>query len=197
MQLRCLLSLVFFSLIFTACSAKKKEISEEEIWRQASKPSAAHQVLRSLTGKWETRSMYWAHPGAVQSVSRGEAEVRSLYEGRFIQEDLSGRILGRPFQGLGIMGHDNIRNRYTSFWIDSLGTTMSFAEGTYDPARKIFEFRGSFVDPVTRKTTPTRSVVSVPDRHLHRLEVFVPQGKSKEFKTLDVEYTRVVDTVLQ
>ena len=39
-------------------------------------------------------------------------------------------MMGQPFSGVGIDGYDNLRKKYVTTWIDTMGTGIFSMEGT-------------------------------------------------------------------
>ena len=59
---------------------------------------------------------------------------------------LHGQWMGKPFEGIGYTGYDNVNGKYYSSWIDSSSTGMFVSQGGYDPASKSYVFKGEFAD---------------------------------------------------
>ena len=61
--------------------------------------------------------------------SAGTAEMKMLLDGRFLQQEFTGDMMGQPFSGIGIDGYDNLAKKYVSTWIDTMGTRIFSMEG--------------------------------------------------------------------
>lgn len=53
------------------------------------------------------------------------------------------------FRGIGFIGYNNVDGQYELAWMDTMSTAIVFETATYDPEKKILEFRGSHRDPLT------------------------------------------------
>lgn len=58
--------------------------------------------------------------------------MKILLDGRFLYQEFNGQMVGRPFNGIGIDSYDNMRKRYVTAWMDSMGTGVFLMEGTAD-----------------------------------------------------------------
>ena len=45
-----------------------------------------------------------------------------------------------PFEGMGIVGYDNLLKKFVSVWIDNMGTGLMPGTGTYDAATKTYTY---------------------------------------------------------
>lgn len=113
---------------------KKAMPSQEEMmkrWQDAMTPGDAHKVLEQFVGSWETESSTWMEgPDKAPSVSKGTAEVKWVLGGRFLQQEMTGEMMGMPMSGIGFSGYDNFKKKYNSFWIDNTATAIYTSEGT-------------------------------------------------------------------
>lgn len=149
-----------------------------------------HQRLKSLTGKWNVVIRMWMQPGAPSQDSKGTAEIRSILDGHYVQEDFRGTAMGKPFTGLSLIGYDNVKQQYTTTWVDSLSTQTTFSEGTADPTGKVITSISHHTDPLTRKPTHTKFVVRIESDKKHVMEMFEPGPDGTEFKSMELTYAR-------
>lgn len=98
-------------------------------WTAAMTPGPEHAAMADMVGTWKTTMKMWWDPSAEPMTSTGTSEITWLMEGRYVQEDLRGEIMGMPYHGHMIMGYDNIRKQYTGIWCDNMGTGISTSRG--------------------------------------------------------------------
>src|SRR5262245_18715662 len=111
------MSLVVFSAIaFVYLPAFTQEKKDEhaghggerdammKMWKEVSTTGEAQQKLSTLVGKWNTESSMWMDPQNPM-VSKGSAEIRWILGGRFLQQDMTGEMMGMPFTGTGVTGY--------------------------------------------------------------------------------------------
>jgi hypothetical protein len=151
---------------------------------------APHQGLAKRVGTWKVQARFWIAPGAPAEVSEGKAEASLIMGGRYIMEKFEMSTPDGPFRGLGIVGYDNIKKRYQSLWIDSMSTGVMTAEGTGDQDARAIDYTGQEPDPASNAYKPYRSVEKQLDDDTRRLETFENGPDGKEFKVMELFYTR-------
>ncbi len=164
-----------------------------EAWAKASKPGPHHAHLKPLVGKWNATAKFRPSPEAPWMESRSTGEYAWTMGGRFITQ----KVFGEPmmpempsFEGFGIIGYDNVTEKYQSFWIDNYGTMMMMAEGTCDATGKTFTFKGTFTDPMTGKPTWLKSVYKIESNDRITLTMYGPDPTGQEFRTMEIIHTR-------
>ena len=76
--------------------------------------------------------------------SRGTCKNVMVYGGRFLEQTYQGDFNGKPFEGKGVMGYDNIMKKFQGVWYDSIGTGIMTSTSTYDPAKKLLAKKDIF-----------------------------------------------------
>lgn len=149
-----------------------------------------HALLDRLAGTWNTVTRYWPKPGDEPVEAKGTSIRKWILDGRFLMEELDGGNLALPFRGVGLFGYDAFERKYNSAWVDSMNTSITANLGTYDKAADAVSFSGQYKDPWTGLKKPERGVTRFlsPDKHV--LEIHVTEPDGKEFKTLEITYTR-------
>jgi hypothetical protein len=156
-------------------------------WEAVAAPGPAHKLLEPLVGEWNVAVKMWMAPGAPPMESKGTTRTHWIMGGRFLQDDYSGEFMGKPMKGLGISGYDNLKKKYTSFWIDEGGTGMYTSEGTASADGKMFTYHGKMDDPMTgEKDKPMKFVVRILSSDKH---VFEMHDETKGEKSLCGELT--------
>ncbi len=155
-------------------------------------PNENHKLLEPLVGKWKASSKFWMSEGSEPEVSEGSINNHWIVEGLFVQQDFKGTSMGKPFEGMGIMGYDTIRGEYTSLWLDSMATGMMVASAQYDPATQTFNQKGTMSCPLTmEKNREMRSVWKIVDNDHNIYEMSMKDKDGKEFKAMEINYERV------
>jgi hypothetical protein len=161
-------------------------------WQEACTPGEQHKRLAELIGKWDTETRMWmAGPDAPPRSEKGTAEFKWLLDGRWLQQEWQGTMMGHPIKGFGITGYDNYKHKYLSSWVDSLTTTMNTAEGNFDQTGKVMLSFGPLDEPITgehdkcveyiwRFLSPDKMVFEVHD---------LPIGETNT-KVVEIIYTR-------
>jgi hypothetical protein len=156
---------------------------------EAMKPGPEHKVLDQLTGTWAAKIKMWLEPGKDPMTSEGKVTRKWIMNGLFLEEHYTGTFGGKEFQGLGLLGYDPGKKKYVGTWIDSMGPSMMFIEGTYDEKTKTMTTLSDEIDPQGKKSK-FRSVLKMesPDHHLH--EMFSTPEGGKEMKMMEIHYTK-------
>ena len=131
------LTCLALALIASPVMAKDKKQAKQmdpqammETYQKLATPGEPHKQFESLAGSWTTKTKEWMEPGKPPTESTGTAEMKMLLDGRFLQQEFTGNMMGQPFSGIGIDGYDNLRKRYVTTWIDTCDTGIFQMEGT-------------------------------------------------------------------
>lgn len=208
MNLKKLASCVVSSLFFISCahhsakvtpapapqaSAANFNMSPEEMeqaFQKANKTGAEHAALKDLVGTWNAQVKWWMDPSGKPQISKGKSVNRAILGGKFIREDYSGSMMGRPFEGVGYLGYDNVAQNYTSYWIDSMSTASMIGTGTYDSKARAWAFNNEMSCPILNDKIKMRSVSRVVDKNHFVFEMFGPGPDGKEYKNLEITYSK-------
>lgn len=157
-------------------------------WMDAATPATEHQWLGKLAGEWDAVvKMFDPNMGA--SETKGTATSTVVLGGRFLQTNYKGEMMGQPFEGLGIMGFDNISKQFQSTWMDNFGTFQMHSAGTMNKDTHVMEMTSDFVCPMTRQNCKAREVYTFIDEN-HYSMTFFNTMTGKEEKCMEIHYTR-------
>lgn len=152
-------------------------------------PGEAHKVLDALVGNWTAKIEFWMSPDAPPAVSNGTAESTWILGGRFVQEKFKGEVMGKPYEGLGITGYDNIKKQYLSVWLDDMHTSIYTSKGEAGEGGKVITFTGRADCPVTdEKDIPMKQVIRIVDADTHIFEMY--DSRRGDAKAMQITYTR-------
>lgn len=196
--LACLFVLVVLSTAYaqdkpavgTAGSMSPEEKAMMDAMMKAATPGANHQMLASIAGDWTFKNRMWMNPAAPPSESTGTVKYTTLFDGRYVQGEYRGDMMGMPFEGLGLMGYDNTSGQFQATWIDNMGTMIMYMTGQYDAAAKTLTYSGQMDDPVKPGTkVKVREVVRLVSPDSHVMEWYETRN-GKETKTMEITYSR-------
>lgn len=162
-----------------------------DAWVKAATPGPQHaQLAEHFVGTWDTKQTMWMDPSAPPMVETGKSVDTAVLGGRHIQTQFTSQFMGQPFIGIGLMGYDNVRGKYTASWVDNMSTGLMTSEGDYDPATKTYTFTGTMADPMHDGAPITvRETVRIIDADHHVMEMF-EQRDGEQVRTMQIEYTR-------
>jgi hypothetical protein len=155
----------------------------------AGTPGPAHKALQALAGNWKAEVKCWMDPAAPPEVTPGTAKASLTFNGRFLEEEFHGQMMGRPFTGKTLLGFDNIKQTFNSVWVSDNQTSMFVSEGKADGGNKVITLEGKANCPATgRRDIPMKSVFRIvsPDQHLFEMY----DGSKGNAKTMEIIYTR-------
>jgi len=168
--------------------ADKQEMQKR--MEAAGTPGPAHKTLDALVGNWKAEVKCWMDPGGQTNVSQGTAKTSWTLNGRFLEEEFHGEMMGKPFTGRSLMGYDNIKQTFNSVWVSDMQTSMFTSEGRGDNSNKVITLEGKASCAATgQKQVPVKTVFRLisPDKHV--FEMF-DQRTGKDEKTMEITYTR-------
>jgi hypothetical protein len=173
-------------------SQAKKAVDPQvmlDTYRKLATPGEPHKRLASLAGTWTTHTKEWIEPGKPPSESSGTCEYKTLLDGRYVQQDCTGTMMGHPFTGIGMQGYDNFTKKYVTTWIDSLGTGIFSMEGKAGADSTTITLHGYLADPF-EGPLKQRAVWKFPDTNTQILEMYGPHGKGTEMLMMEITYSR-------
>jgi hypothetical protein len=160
-----------------------------ETYAKLATPGEPHKQLASLAGSWTTKTKEWMEPGKPPMESSGTCDFKMLLDGRFLQQEFIGDMMGQPYSGIGISGYDNLRKRYVATWIDTMGTGIFTMEGTASADGKTITLKGQHDEPGGGHMTH-RAVWKIVDSNIQTFDMYGTHQGGKEMKVIEITYTR-------
>ena len=193
---RGLASLIVVS-VFTlglAVAQEAPEMSAEQeammkAWQEAMIPGPQHAEMAKMVGEFTMTVKSYMEPGGEPDVSTGTASRKMIMGGRYLEETVTGTVMGQPFEGRGLTGYDNVTGKWWGTWLDNMSTGINTSHGEWDFQKGVGVFYGDYVDPMTKIITETRGVITRLDDGAELMEMFMiePTG---EFKSMEILYER-------
>ena len=160
-----------------------------EAYKKLATPGEPHKQFAGLVGSWTTKSKEWMEPGKPPMESTGSVEMKLLLDGRYLQQDFAGNMMGQPYSGIGISGYDNLQKRYVSTWMDTMGTGIFIMEGTASPDGKTITLKGHHPELGGGQMTH-RAVWKLIDDNTQTFDMYGSHHDGKEMKMMEILYTR-------
>lgn len=194
--LRFVWMMVFSGLLATSAIADDQKSSKPmnpeemmEIYMKLATPGEPHQLLATLTGRWTTQTKEWMDPQKPPVESAGSAEVKMLLGGRFLQQEITGSMHGKPHTGIWTIGYDNLLKRYISTWIDTMSTQIFIMDGTASADGKTITLNGQHAEVGGGHMTH-RAIWKIVDSNTQEFIMYGTYHGGKEMKMMEVLYTR-------
>ena len=190
--LTCLALFVLASPVMAKDKKPVKEMDPQammEMYQKLATPGEPHKQLASLAGSWTTKTKEWMEPGKPPTEAAGSVEMKMLLDGRFLQQEFTGEMMGQPYTGMGITGYDNLHKKYVSIWIDTMGTAPFMMEGTGSADGKTITLKGQHAEPGGGHMTH-RAVWKIVDDNTQTFDMYGIHNGDKETKVLEIIYSR-------
>jgi hypothetical protein len=100
-----------------------------------------HRLLERFIGEWDAQSSMIM--GDQRSTTKGSATFRWKVEGRWLESEWRGEMMGMPVVSHGWLGYDKFKMSYVMTSITSLDTAMNEAEGDLTPDGKALVMYGT------------------------------------------------------
>jgi hypothetical protein len=175
-----------------AAATEGGKSSADEMMKMFEKMGALnehHARMKPLAGEFDAE-VSMQMPGMPPENSKGRTKNELIFGGRFLKGEYSGTFMGKPFNGMQLLGYDNMKAKYVSNWIDDMSTMMMIAEGKGEESGNTITTYVPCPDPTT-KGKIIRQVVTIVDNDHWTMESFDPGADGKETKTMTIKYTRV------
>ena len=101
-------------LTVSVAMAKEKQPAQKDMqammdtYKKLAIPGEPHKQLASLAGSWTTKTKSWMEPDKPPMETTGTCEDKVLLDGRFLQQECTGEMMGQPYNGIGVHGYDNL-----------------------------------------------------------------------------------------
>lgn len=165
---------------------------DKQEWMKYTQPGEGHKVLANMAGKWAYTSKMWMTADAKPEESKGTSNAKLIFGGRFVQQDFKGKVHGKPFEGIGLFGYDNVKQEYQSVWIDSFSTGMALGTGTFDSTNNTLKETIASSCPMTGdKNREMRSEIKWTDKKNFTYEMYAKSAEGSEYKTLEITYKKL------
>jgi hypothetical protein len=171
-------------------SAQDKKMMEQTM--KYGTPGKGHEFLKKYVGDWDVEMTMWSMSGGQPQKSKGTMKSQLVFDGRYLKSDFDGMMGGMPSKGLEIIGYDLYKNRYETFWIDSMGTGFMITTGTLNAAGNVLTETGTSPDPMTDGTTMQKfkNVTTFVGDGKYKFEMFMVMPDGKDMKGMELVCTR-------
>lgn len=192
------LTLAGLCAVLTVSNAMAKDKKSEksmdpqammEVYQKLATPGEPHKQFASLAGSWTTKTKSWMEPDKPPMESTGACEDKVLLDGRYLQQECTGEMMGQPFTGIGVHGYDNFTKKYVTTWIDSMGTGIFSMDGTASADGKTITLEGSHPDPF-EVVMKHRAVWTFVDANTQTFEMYEIGKHGKDMKMMEITYMR-------
>ncbi len=173
---------------------KKSETSMDpqammEAYAKLAAPGEQHEQLASLAGSWTTKTKEWMEPNKPPVETTGSAEMKALLDGRFLQQELTGQMMGQPFSDIEITAYDNLLKHYVTTWMSTMGTGIFTMEGSASADGKTITLKGQHAE-LGGGYMKHRAIWTIVDSNTQTFDMYGAHHGGKEWKMMEMTYTR-------
>jgi len=186
-----LAALLFLIISFKYSFAQDENYQQEmeKAWTEYMTPGPMHEMLAQGAGEWTGDIKMWMDPNQPPTESKGISVIKPILGGRYFEGTHTSSFNGMEMNGRDITGYDNCKQKFFSTWIDNFGTGIMYLEGTYDDDSKTFTFKGTSVDPLSKKDVPVTQITKIIDDDHQHMEMYMTEN-GQEFKTMEIDFVR-------
>ena len=159
-------------------------------WQEYMTPGDVHKMMASWEGTWTGDISMWMQPGAPIQKTVGMLVNKMILNGLYLQGTNTGNMMGMPFTGMSTTAYDIHRKEFINTWIDNMGSGIMVLKGPWDEATKTITLKGKSTDPGTTAEIDVRETYRIIDDNTQEMEMFMMMPDGKEFKTMNIKYTR-------
>ncbi len=160
-----------------------------EAMMAAAQPGAPHAELAKGVGSFEVTGRQWPSPGAPPEPVRATAQTRMAMDGRLLIQEFQSEFAGMPFEGMMLMGFDNVAKEYWTVWVDNFGTGCMVSRGREGPDGRI-ELKGSVRDVMTPGGRPFRSTTWDRGDGTSVFAMYDSLKDGSEYQVMELIYTK-------
>lgn len=160
-----------------------------EMYQKLATPGDPHKLFASLEGSWTTKTKEWMEPDKPPMESEGTVEIKMLLDGRYLQQEFQGTMMGQPFNGISLNAYDNMTKHYVTTWISTTGTGIFMMEGTASADGKTITLTGKHPE-IGGGFMTHRAVWKIIDSNNQTFEMYGSHHSGKEMKHMEIVYTR-------
>jgi hypothetical protein len=178
------------AFVLAAAPAPAQEMDEAammEAWQESMTPGEVHEYLASFAGDWDVTAKMYMDPSQSPMESTGKTTKSMILGGRFLQEKMTGTMMGMPMEALGYTGYNNTTGKMEFSWMDNMGTMIMTGAGERDG--ETMTLMSEFMDPMTGKPAKVKMVVQANGPDEHTFTMYDASG-SKNVLHMEVRYTR-------
>ncbi len=167
-------------------------VAVEAMMTELGTPDENHRRLDPLVGEFRFSSKMWMEPGQPPTVEEGTTSNHWALGKLYLEGQVRGSMMGKPFEGRSYLGYDKSQKKYASIWLDSASTmVMPIAMGTASEDGKTITTEADTFDPMAGEDVHVREVLTIQDYDHHVFTMYMTPRKGEEMKSMEIVYTRI------
>ena len=174
----------------TAATAPSGDAAHQAMMAEMAKfsmPGKEHETLKGMEGKWKATVKMWTGPGE-PTVTQGSMDNEMEFGGRMLEGQFKGDMMGMKMEGLSLMGYDNKKKEFWSFWTDNMSTSAMMMNGPASADGKTITMKG-MMDGMDGKPTEHVMTTKIVDPDTHVFTMAAMMG-GKMTTMMEITYNR-------
>lgn len=146
-------------------------------------------MLARRAGSYDHVTTIRMAPDQEPMMSEGEADLTSILDGRFLQEERTATYEGQPVRFLKLHGYNNATGRFEAIWTFNRSTAILMLTGESEDEGRTVRWSGGYDDP-DRGHVPIDAVTRHVDADHFVLEVYGTGPDGERFTVQETSYRR-------
>lgn len=168
----------------------KEQMAMHQAWEKYMTPGEPHERLAQKAGEWTVTGEMFESPDSPPMPFEGKSKLKSIMGGRYLIEKFEGDFQGMPFEGMAMIGFDNLTQTYVSSWIDNMGTGIMRSVGTPSGDGKTIHYTSDHPDFLTGTYKKMTMVEKIVDDDNMVMDFYSTTPDGDQFKGMHLAYTR-------
>ncbi len=141
-----------------------------------------HEILKRDVGTWDV-VMEMTPPGGAPPFTMTGVTTATMFGGRWLVSEMKSEAMGMVFESRGISGWDPDKKAYVTVMADTMSTSFTNSEATYDPATNTETGWTELRDPMGNKSK-AKAVITWPDADTHVIKIFLTPADTQPLMTM-------------
>ncbi|QEL14492.1 DUF1579 family protein [Limnoglobus roseus] len=158
----------------------------QQAFEPRSGPGAGQKFLEKFVGDWAVEKKFFPRDGGQPSVSKGTCKQEMIHAGRFLRSEFTFEGTAGKSTGTGVIGFEPDTALFTSSWIDSRQTRMSFRKSKEKFTGEKIELFGSGLgaEPEMRKSKTITTLEDDGKKIVHKQFSIAADGTERQVMEL-------------
>ena len=156
----------------------------------AMEPGDQQKRLDFMVGTFDVKVKVWINPGEPPIESTATGVASWVLGHRYIQQMLSGYIMGEAWNGIGYAGFDNVEGVYVACYMDTGSTGMEWYRGSMDPDGKSAKLTATIADAITLKPTKLEMRLTMSPDGNHVTQLWQEDLGGRMFESMELTFIR-------
>jgi hypothetical protein len=156
----------------------------------AMEPGEGQKRLDFLVGTFDVKVLIWIDPSKPPNESQATSVASWVLGHRYVQQMLTGYVLGERWDGIGYAGYDNLAKTYVACYMDSGSTGMEWYTGAIDADGKLAKLTATTTDAITFKPTKLEMRLSIDPNGDHVTSLWQEEQGGKMVKIMELQFKR-------